>query len=80
MHTELKLPSETYFNKTPDSLNIQEAAVLVGMLQAITRFNPVSNPENSLKKRNEVLYKLYDRGYIKTREEYDSIKGFADRT
>jgi len=70
----VKVASETYFNKTPDSLNIQESAVLVGMLQAITRFNPVSSPENSLKKRNEVLFKLYDRHYIKTREEYDSIK------
>ena len=70
----IKVASETYFGKTPDSLNIQESAVLVGMLQAITRFNPVSSPENSLNKRNDVLYKLYDRGYIKTEEEYDSIR------
>lgn len=69
----IKVAAETYFNKTPDSLNIQESAVLVGMLQAITRFNPVTSPENSLQKRNEVLYKLYDRDYI-TLEAYDSIK------
>jgi len=70
----IRVASETYFDKTPDSLNIQESAVLVGMLQAITKFNPVSNPKNSLSKRNDVLYKLYKRGYIKTREAYDSIK------
>ncbi len=70
----IKVAAETYFNKSPDSLNIQESAVLVGMLQAVTRFNPVSNPENSFKKRNEVLGKLFRYGYIKTREEYDSIK------
>ncbi len=70
----IKVAAETYFNKTPDSLNIQESAVLVGMLQAITRFNPVTSPENSLQKRNEVLYKLYDQHYIKTSEEYDSIR------
>ncbi|MDH4057872.1 MAG: penicillin-binding protein, partial [Cyclobacteriaceae bacterium] len=70
----IQVAAETYFSKSPDSLNIQESAVLVGMLQAITRFNPVLNPENSLAKRNEVLYKLYIHGYIKTREEYDSIK------
>ncbi len=70
----IKVATETYFNKSPDSVNIQESAVLVGMLQAITRFNPVSNPENALQKRNEVLYKLYNRSYIKTREEYDSIR------
>ncbi len=70
----IQVAAETYFSKTTDSLNIQESAVLVGMLQAITRFNPVTNPENSLRKRNEVLAKLYQHKYIKTQEEYDSIK------
>jgi penicillin-binding protein 1A len=70
----IKVAAETYFNKEPDSLNIQESAVLVGMLQAVTKFNPVANPENSFKKRNEVLDKLFVHGYIKTREERDSIK------
>lgn len=70
----IKVASQTYFDKEPDSLNIQESAVLVGMLQAITRFNPVSNPKNSLSKRNEVLAKLYKHKYIATREVYDSIR------
>lgn len=71
----IKVASETYFNKGPDSLNIQESAVLVGMLQAVTLFDPNRNPESSLRKRNEVLYKIYKHGYkIKTREQYDSIK------
>jgi penicillin-binding protein 1A len=70
----IKVASETYFHKEPDSLNVQESAVLVGMLQGITRFNPVLNPDNSLKKRNEVLSKLYSHKYIKTRVEFDSLK------
>ena len=71
----IKVASETYFNKQPDSLNIQESAVLVGMLQAATLFDPQRNPETSLNKRNEILYKLYRHGYkLKTREQYDSIK------
>jgi penicillin-binding protein 1A len=71
----IKVASETYFHKGPDSLNIQESAVLVGMLQAATLFDPNRNPESSLRKRNEVLYKIYKHGYkIKTREEYDSLK------
>jgi penicillin-binding protein 1A len=70
----IQVAAETYFSKSPDSLNVQESAVLVGMLQAITRFNPVFNPDNSLAKRNEVLTKLYRHGYIKTREELDSIR------
>jgi penicillin-binding protein 1A len=71
----IKVAAETYFNKQPDSLNLQESAVLIGMLQAPTFFNPKRNPNNSLRKRNEVLYKIYKHGYkIDTREKYDSIK------
>ena len=71
----IKVAAETYFSKGPDSLNLQESAILVGMLQAPSAFNPKVNPENALRKRNEVLYKVYLRGYkIKTREQYDSIK------
>lgn len=70
----IKVAAETYFNKQPDSLNIQESAVLVGMLQAATLFDPHRNPETSLQKRNEILYKLFRYGYISSREAYDSIK------
>lgn len=70
----IKVAAQTYFNTTPDSLNLQESAVLVGMLQNPTLFNPASRPENALKKRNEVLYKLYKKEYkLKTREQYDSM-------
>lgn len=71
----IKVAAETYFNKQPDSLNLQESAVLVGMLQAATYYNPQRNPDNSLRKRNEILYKIYRHGYkITTPEQYDSIK------
>ncbi len=70
----IKVAAKTYFSTTPDSLNLQESAVLVGMLQNPTLFNPASRPENALRKRNAVLYKLYKKGFkIKTREQYDSI-------
>ncbi len=70
----IKVAAETYFNKQPDSLNLQESAVLVGMLQAPSFYNPKRNPNNALSKRNEVLFKLYKHGYIKTRAEYESLK------
>jgi len=70
----IKVATETYFNKQPDSLNLQESAVLVGMLQAPSFFNPKRNPENSTRKRNEVLRKVFRHGYvIQTQEQYDSI-------
>ncbi|MBP6658471.1 MAG: transglycosylase domain-containing protein, partial [Bacteroidia bacterium] len=43
----IKSATQTYFGKSPDQLNIQESAVLVGMLQAPTKFNPARNPKNS---------------------------------
>jgi penicillin-binding protein 1A len=71
----IKVAAETYFDKGPDSLNLQESAILVGMLQAPSAFNPKINPDNALRKRNEVLYKVYQSGYkIKTKEQFDSIK------
>lgn len=70
----IKVASETYFNKQPDSLNLQESAILVGMLQAPSKFNPKRNPENAMSKRNEVLRKVFRHGYkITTQEQYDSI-------
>ena len=69
----IKSAARTYFNKTPDALNVQEAAVLIGMLQAPTKFNPVRNPINSLNRRNVVLgqMKKYD---LITAEAFDSLK------
>lgn len=69
----IKVASETYFNKQPGSLNIQESAVLVGLLQNPSLFNPYYRPQNAVKKRNQVLYKLLKHGYI-TRAGYDSLK------
>ncbi|MGC4023112.1 MAG: transglycosylase domain-containing protein [Cyclobacteriaceae bacterium] len=71
----IKVAAETYFNKEPDSLNLQESAILVGMLQAPSFYNPKRNPKNALEKRNEVLLKVYRQGYkIKTKKQFDSIK------
>ncbi|HMP98478.1 MAG TPA: transglycosylase domain-containing protein [Cyclobacteriaceae bacterium] len=70
----IKVATETYFNKQPKELNLQESALLVGMLQGATLFNPVRNPNNAFKKRNEVLYKIHKHGYkIDTKAEFDSI-------
>src|SRR6478736_5525598 len=71
----IKVAAETYFNKEADSLNLQESAILVGMLQNPSFYNPKRNPNNALRKRNEVLDKVYRHKYkIKTKEELDSIK------
>jgi len=70
----IKVAAENHFKKEPDSLNLQESALLVGMLQNPALYNPARFPERALRKRNEVLWKVYQHKYkITTRDQYDSI-------
>ena len=68
----IKSAAATFFGKTPAELNIQEAAVLVGVVNAPTRYSPVRNPENSLRRRNTVLKRIEAAGGI-TKAQYDSL-------
>lgn len=56
--------SRRYFSKPARNLKIEEAAVLVGMLKANTYYNPITNPENSLARRNMVLTLMENEKYI----------------
>ncbi len=69
----IKSASKRYFNKKTKDLNIEEAAVLVGMLKANTYYNPIRNPENALKRRNVVFYQMKRNDYI-SETEHDSLK------
>lgn len=68
----IKTACKTYFNTTPAQLTTEQAAVLVGMLKATTYYNPISNPENSLRRRNVVLNHMVTMGDL-TQTSYDSI-------
>ena len=69
----VKAASETFFAKEPSELNIQESAMLVGMVNKPTRYNPVINPDNALSRRNFVIGQMAKAGYI-TKAERDSIR------
>ncbi len=60
----IKAAARTYFNKSPKELNVEEAAVLVGMLKAPTYYSPVSSPERSKLRRNVVLHQMKKYGYM----------------
>ena len=47
--------SRTFFQKEADQLNVEEAALLVGMLKGNTIYNPVRNPKAALERRNVVI-------------------------
>ncbi len=69
----IKSAAKTYFNKEVENLSIEESAVLVGMLKAPSKYNPISNMENSMQRRNVVLYQLHNYDYI-SKELKDSLQ------
>lgn len=69
----IKVAARTYFNTSPDSLKLEESAVLVGLLKAPTFYNPIRNPDNSVRRRNVVLSQMVKYGMISP-EAGDSLK------
>ena len=56
------------FSKKAIDLTLPEAAMIVGITQAPTRFDPFKNPENCTNKRNTVLMKMYELEKIRKEE------------
>ena len=69
----IKSAARTFFNKLPSELNGQEAAMLVGVVNAPTRYSPRSNPDRALARRNTVISRMREKGYL-TRAQRDSIQ------
>lgn len=65
--------SRTFFSKEPDRLNVEEAAVLIGMLKATGTYNPRTNPETSRNRRNTVINQMARNKYI-TEAEAEEFK------
>jgi len=68
----IRAAASTFFGKSPYDLTIEEGALLVGMVNKPTRYNPVSNPEQSMLRRNHVLSQMY-KYYFIDRAAYDSL-------
>ena len=62
--------AQDYFGKDVSDLTLSECTVLAGITQNPTKYNPVINPENNAKRRQEVLDHMLDQEYI-TKEQYD---------
>lgn len=59
-----------YFNKSVNTLTLSECAVIAGITQNPSRFNPISHPDNNAQRREKVLNNMLEQGYI-TQAEYD---------
>jgi penicillin-binding protein 1A len=64
----IKTATLKYFNKSPNAVNPAEAATLIGMLKATSTYNPKTNPEKALERRNVVLSQMEKYGYLKKPE------------
>ena len=69
----IRSASETFFGKLPSELTVEESAMLVGMVNKPTRYNPAINPEKALARRNFVIGQMEKAGYI-NKAQRDSIQ------
>ena len=69
----IEMAARTYFNKSAIQLDILESATLVGMLKGTNYYNPVSNPDRSLERRNVVLGQMLKHGVI-TRPRFEALR------
>ena len=66
----IEAAAQTYFSKPAAALNLPEAALLAGLPQAPTDYNPFNRAETATARRNQVLRAMLDEGQIK-RDQYD---------
>jgi penicillin-binding protein 1A len=65
--------AQVYFNKKAARLSLNEAAMFVALLKSPEYYDPIRNKENSLRRRNLVLFNMVDYGVL-SRHEYDNLK------
>lgn len=75
----VKAAAETFFGKLPSELTIEESAMLVGMVNKPTRYNPVLNPDKALTRRNFVLGQMEKAGYFDDEAKAAGVKTTAFR-
>jgi penicillin-binding protein 1A len=66
----IEAAARTYFSRSAGKLNLRQAALLAGLPQAPSAYDPLRSPEKALARRNEVLKAMLDNGDI-NRKQYD---------
>jgi penicillin-binding protein 1A len=65
--------AETYYSKHARDLTLTEAAMIAGLPQAPSQYNPLLNPRAALARRNEVLHAMEQQGKISSSEYQDAV-------
>ena len=69
----IRSASETFFGKIPSQLTVEESAMLIGMVNKPTRYNPAINYDKALARRNFVIGQMKKAGFL-TKDQRDSIQ------
>lgn len=69
----IEMAAQHYFGKSAKDLKLTEAAVFIALLKSHVYYSPIRNPNNSLRRRNVVLYNMREVGFISD-EEYQQLK------
>lgn len=65
--------SNRYFNKDVSQLTLSECAVIAGITQNPSKYNPISHPDNNAERREKVLKKMLEQGYINQQEYEEAL-------
>lgn len=66
--------AKTYYNKHAKDLTLEEAALLAGLPQAPSLYSPFTNPDLAVNRRNDVLDRMYEYGYISKSAHDKAVK------
>lgn len=69
----IKSASEFYFNKIPQDLTVEEAAMLIGLLKAPAKFSPTNSEDLAKKRALQVIINMQNNGFIESKEVFDYI-------
>jgi penicillin-binding protein 1A len=69
----VKSAAQIYFNRSQDSLKIEQAAMLIGMAKNPSLFNPIRHADTTKQRRNVVMNQMVKYGYL-SKQKYDSLK------
>ncbi|MEJ2053691.1 MAG: transglycosylase domain-containing protein, partial [Calditrichaceae bacterium] len=69
----IKSAARRYFDEPVEDLNVEQAALLIGILKGQSWYSPIRHPDRALQRRNVVLSMMYDNDKL-TKTQYDSLR------
>ncbi|WP_367108968.1 penicillin-binding protein 1A [uncultured Psychrobacter sp.] len=69
----IQAAAKKYYSKSLDNLTVAEMAMLAGLPKAPSKYNPVANPERALTRRNWIVGRMYELGYIDKSQHDEAI-------